>query len=186
MFAKLGEIIFKLMTGPESLSIDKTYNYAEHAVIEGKPKLQYTGESLEAITFSINLHSIFCNPDTEFEYLKTEAEKYEPLSFVFANGKNLGKFVIESVKKGLDKTDGEGNTISINAEISLKEWVETEEIKFAREKTIKISKAKKRAKTSSAKKKGRSKSSKQKFTPTVNVVNGPKGPLLKQITRQPE
>ena len=44
--ALLGEITFDLITYFEGMEASFSANYAEHALIEGKPRLQWVGDNL--------------------------------------------------------------------------------------------------------------------------------------------
>jgi hypothetical protein len=46
MFALLGDIRFDLPAYLEGIEEQTTYSFAEHALIAGKPRLQWTGEGL--------------------------------------------------------------------------------------------------------------------------------------------
>ena len=121
MFAQFGNIQFDLITYFNGFDEAKSYNYAEHARIENKPRLQYTGESLEEVNIRLNFHSSFCNPESEMAKLKTLAATHSPQSFILGNGKYMGSYVMEEISSTLEQTDKQGNTISIQTQIRLKE-----------------------------------------------------------------
>lgn len=145
MFAQLGDIRLNLITYFDGLSASKKIEYAEHATIEGKPKLQYIGEALETITIKLSLHTDFCNPAEELKKIKEAASRYEPLPFVFGNGLYKGNYVIEEINETLQQTFSDGTVISIEAELKLKEWV--------KDRVITTKKAKKETKKPFKKKK---------------------------------
>ena len=122
MYAQLGNIKFDLITSFNGFDEAKSYSYAEHARIENKPKVQYTGESLRSINIKLNLHNSFCSPKTETEKLKTLADSNKPKAFILGNGEYLGQFVIEEISSTIEYTDKKGNIISISLSIKLKEW----------------------------------------------------------------
>lgn len=127
MYAKLGDIKFDVMpiTGIDESSVS---NYAEHAVIEGKPKLQYVGESLDEINIRAKFHFSFCLPAEEIEKLTLAKVKHEALDFIYGNGKRVGKFVIVQVDKTYIQNDNLGNIMSIEVNIKLKEYAEPEKL----------------------------------------------------------
>ncbi len=124
MYAQLGDIKFELITYFGGLNSSEKIEYAEHATIEGKPKLQYVGEALETIFIKLSFHTDFCNPQEELKKLREAASRYEPLSFVFGNGLYKGKYVIEEISKEVVQTFKDATYMTIDAEIKLKEWVE--------------------------------------------------------------
>lgn len=124
MFAQLGNIKFNLITYFNGLEIGNKYDYAEHQVIEGKPKLQFTGEALESDSIRLHFHSSFCDPKEELKKLKELAKKHQAVPFMFGNGEQKGKFVVEEINSIINQTDKLGNIISIDVFIRLKEYAE--------------------------------------------------------------
>ena len=123
MFAQLGNIQFELIQYFESIESSKTYNYAESSRIGLKPKLQFTGESLETFAIKVNFHIAFCDPQTEIKNIKQASNTHQALSFVYGNGEYQGKYVITDFNKTHLQTDSLGNIIAIEAQINLKEYV---------------------------------------------------------------
>ena len=123
MLAQLGDIQFELLKGFTSFSATKSVDYAEHAVIEGKPKLQYVGDALDCYTITISFHADFCDPTEETKRLKDTMLLHEALPFIFGNGTYKGKFVIEEISDDIQTTFDDGTIIQINLNVSLKEWV---------------------------------------------------------------
>jgi phage protein U len=91
-------------------------------MLQGKPRVQRTGERLDSISLSFMFHASFCNPSQEVQRLYDAMQAEEVLPFVLANGTVLGNFVIESVSDTIRKTDGIGNVIYLEAEAKLKEY----------------------------------------------------------------
>lgn len=123
MFAQLGDIRFNLITYFDGLNASSKVDYAEHATIEGKPKLQYIGEGLETINIKLNFHTSFCNPSQELKKLKAAMAEYKPLAFIFGNGEYKGNYVIEEITSEVSQTFKEGTPMGIDVELKLKEWV---------------------------------------------------------------
>lgn len=122
MYALLGTLQFKLITYFNGIEETQKSTYAEHQVIESKPKLQYIGDELDTMTIRLNFHSSFCNPETELKKLKTLAKTHEEQAFILGNGKYIGRFVIEEITSNTIQTDSFGNTFAVEAEIRLKEY----------------------------------------------------------------
>ena len=133
MYAQLGDIKFELITYFDLLNSTQKIDYAEHATIEGKPKLQYIGEALETISIKLSFHTDFCNPQEELKKLRDAASRYEPLPFVFGNGIYKGKYVIEEIISEVIQTFNDATYINIEAEIKLKEWVADRAITIKKE-----------------------------------------------------
>lgn len=122
MFAQFGYIKFDLITYFNGLDEVKSYNFAEHARIENKPKLQYTGDSLQEYSIKLNFHASFCTPEIEIKKLKALANLHIPQPFVLGNGEYLGIFLITEMSSQTEQSDKEGNLISIQTQLKLKEF----------------------------------------------------------------
>lgn len=121
IYAVLGDIEFELLpiTG---LREDHAWNYAEHAVIEGKPLLQYIGYALDETTMTVRLHRRFCDPQAEFAKLKAAADKHLPMVFQVASGEIYGRRVVTRISRTIETTADNGMPISIEAELTLREY----------------------------------------------------------------
>lgn len=123
MYAQLGNIQFELLP-IETLDETFAWAYAEHQVIEGKPRLQFIAVNLDELSISVRWHFTFCDPDKEFATLKAEANLRQALPFIFANGKNLGRYVINRITKTTVATADNGRPLCIEAKLELKEFVD--------------------------------------------------------------
>ena len=133
MFAQLGNIVFSLGNIIEGMDGTRASEFAEHRVIEGKPRLQWVGDGLETLTLDINLHRAFCIPETEIKRLEDARAAHEAMALVFGNGEYIGMYVITELSRRLCQADGQGNLISANARMSLKEWVEASPLEFRKQ-----------------------------------------------------
>ena len=132
-YAWLGDIQLDLITYFDGLNSTSKVTYAEHAVIEGKPRLQYIGEALDEIIIKISLHTDFCNPEEELKKIKKAMKKYEPLDFIFANGAYHGKYVIEEITSTVIQTFEDGKIHAIEATLKLKEWVQDKALTYKKQ-----------------------------------------------------
>ncbi len=133
MYAQLGDIKFELITYFNKFELTKSFNYAQHDVIEGKPKLQFVGDGLDAVAIGLNFHRKFCQPRDEWQRLNDTARTHEALDFIFGNGEYKGKFVVEELVLVYEQTDSQGEVDSLQAELKLKEWAEDQIIGTRRE-----------------------------------------------------
>lgn len=122
MFAQLGDIKFELITYFNGLTETVSYNYAEHERIENKSVLQFMGKNLLQENLKLNFHKNFCEPEKELKKLTEVADKAKPLKFIKGNGKYVGVFVIEEIAKTTEQASAQGDLISIQVEIRLKEY----------------------------------------------------------------
>ena len=71
MFAILGEIIFVTLTSFESFRSTSDYRYAEHQVVEARPRLQWLAQELQKISLEMGFHVAFTNPVGERTHRKS-------------------------------------------------------------------------------------------------------------------
>lgn len=121
MYAQLGNIRFEGLKGFSSFSHDRGVNYAQHELINGKPKLQAVGDNLDSIIFDMYLHSEFTDPESDIDTLKTAMQNKEILTLILGNGKVVGSFVIPNLSQQTYFTDPNGNLISVNLSVELLE-----------------------------------------------------------------
>lgn len=123
MYAQLGEILFQTQISPENISHEISVNFAEHAKIEGKPRLQAIGDNLDEIKMTIKFHIAFCDPSEEFAALLNYQQDLEVLPFILGTGEVIGNFVIVSLSKKIIQMATDGNIMDMDIDISLREYV---------------------------------------------------------------
>ncbi|MCI1274368.1 MAG: phage tail protein [Clostridiaceae bacterium] len=122
MFAQLGDIEFELITYFNGLNETQTFNFAEHERINQKPMLQFMGLNLQEQEIKLNFHSSFCTPEDEIKRLKGVANKGTPLKFIKGNGEYVGVFVISEIVSAVEQASKEGDLISIQVDLKLREY----------------------------------------------------------------
>jgi phage protein U len=122
MFAILGSIEFDLITYFDGLELSYGADYAEHALIGRKPRLQHVGDKLDEIKIDLVFHASYCSPEAELLRLRKAVTAHEPLSFVLGNGDYKGRFVITDITATGRQTDKSGSMIALEAQLSLREY----------------------------------------------------------------
>lgn len=122
MFAQLGDIKFELITYFNGWDETVSYNYVQHDRIENKPVLQYVGKNLLEENIRLNFHRSFCVPEDELKNIIEVADKITLLKFIKGNGEYIGVFVIEEIGKTTEQTTPEGDILSIQVDLRLKEY----------------------------------------------------------------
>ena len=122
MFAVLGEIPFEVVGSPEGFESRRSYDFAEHRVVESKPRLQWLGNDLERLKLELRLHASFTDPAAKMALLRSTAAAHLALPLVFGNGGFRGFFVIESIAMRSQQLSARGVPIAITAALALKEW----------------------------------------------------------------
>ena len=125
-YAILGDLLFRVLVGWEQFDATRGASYAEHKVIEGKPKLQYTGENLETLNITMRFHMDYCEPDLAISHLRKRLSDHKAMALVLTNGFYRGRYVLTELVETLRHTDGEGNTILMDVRVALKEWAGSE------------------------------------------------------------
>ena len=123
MFAVLGEIIFQVLTSFEGFHSASEYHYAEHKVVEARPRLQWLAQELQKISLEMGFHVAFTNPATQMNFLRAAGEDHQARALVFGNGVHRGYFVIESIQETLVQTADDGSIVANSARVELREWV---------------------------------------------------------------
>lgn len=121
MYAQLGNIRFEGLKGFSNFSHERGVNYAQHELINGKPRLQSVGDNLDSISFGMYLHSQFTNPEADIETLRIAMQNREILPLLLGNGRILGFFVIPNFSQENSFTDPLGNLIEVTLNIELLE-----------------------------------------------------------------
>lgn len=122
MFAQLGDIEFELITYFNGMSESQSYNYAQHERINQKPVLQFLGLNLQEQDIKLNFHASFCTPEDEIKKLKNVANLGTPLKFIKGNGDYVGVFVITEIASATEQATNEGDLISVQVDLKLREY----------------------------------------------------------------
>ena len=97
MFALFGEIPFQVIGSPEVFESSRRFDYAEHRVVEDRPRLQWLAAELESITLAMLFHKSFTDPAAQLAALLAAAGDHQARALVLGNGVFRGFFVVESV-----------------------------------------------------------------------------------------
>jgi phage protein U len=134
MYAQLGDITFDGILTPESQEHNRSVNYAEHPLIDGKPRLQRVGDGLDEIKITMHLHRLFCTPEEEVLKLTNHMVAGTPLRYVTGAGSFVGQFVIINTKQVHAQQGPTGRVVETSLEVTLKEaFEETDESVLAKD-----------------------------------------------------
>ncbi|ADJ61742.1 phage tail protein [Herbaspirillum seropedicae] len=121
--ALLGQISFALISYSAEVQGKFAANYAEHALIDGKPRLQWTGDKLNDVNWKLVFHADFCDPTRELNKLRAAIAAHEALPLVYANGDYKGWFVPTEADLTLHRTTADGAALWIEVKLALREYV---------------------------------------------------------------
>jgi len=119
MLAILGEIEFEVADGLAGMELSKASEFAEHALIQGKPLLETVGDALDEIQFAIELHPTLGDVAAR---LQDAMQAHQPLAFVLGNGEFLGAFVITELSQTHHRTWADGGAFSASLSVTLRQW----------------------------------------------------------------
>lgn len=125
MFAVLGEIEFEVNGGMVGMDLRSPADWAEHALIQGKPLLEWMGEGLDEYSLSIRLHAALGDPEARLRALREAKGKHQPLAFVLGSGDYLGAFVITDINSTPQRTLADGRPLSGTVQVTLREFAGT-------------------------------------------------------------
>ncbi len=119
MFAVLGDIPFQVVGSPEALSDSRGYDFAEHRVVQDRPRLQWLADDLVRIQLEMLLHRSFTEPAASLLVLHQAASTHAALPLIFGNGDFRGYFVITRIDTLARQLSGSGDLFAINVRLSL-------------------------------------------------------------------
>lgn len=124
MYAQLGTITFNGRFGFTSYSVSgDEAKYAEVEVFNSPIILQRTGDGLDEISITINLHARDQNPKKFLNQLKSYKDDGEILPLLLGNGQFLGNYVIVSFPYEVTKTFEDGTFEALTINLALREYV---------------------------------------------------------------
>lgn len=121
MYAQLGNIRFENLLAPTDFGRSSAAIFAEKPVIDGKARLQKTGNVLKQINLAIRFHVNFCRPKEQLDALMEAMEAGDILALVYGNGEVGGEYCIMQIDDFDEWSDPLGNRLSILVNVSLKE-----------------------------------------------------------------
>lgn len=129
----LGDIVFEVSDDKILTFYDygrkTSARFSSHEIIGKKPKLEFIGQAIDEISFTIKLSAYKgINPKEQAEKIREMIENGEVVRFIMAGlpiGKN--KWVIESMNEKANFHNSIGQIVSADVELSLREYVEQEE-----------------------------------------------------------
>jgi phage protein U len=122
MYFKFGDIQFEGLFAAEAFEHSEKASYAEHALIDSKPRLQRTGEQLQEIKLKVHLHRDFGNVEDRVNKFRDARAAGTVLPLIFGNGNIDYRYVITDVDKSFTQLDSYGNIIECTLDITFKEF----------------------------------------------------------------
>lgn len=134
MIGTLGDLKFVTSSNQmktfKDLSVSQSVRYGEHETLQGKPKLEYTGQVLDSLKFQLYWRvEDRVNPEREIDYLYKKMAEGEVLSFILGGVKvGSGRYVITNIERSFVRFDNRGKALAVKYDISLKEYIEEKKV----------------------------------------------------------
>lgn len=124
MLIQLGDKEFRGVFAPTSWAYSGAEaNLAEHALINSKPRLQHTGETLEELSLSFLLRAEFCHPEQEIADLEEWKSIGEVLPLLIGTGEYKGDYLLQGMSRTINQTFDDGTIIEADISLTLVEYV---------------------------------------------------------------
>lgn len=136
MFCQLGYIRFERTSYFTGMEAGKSFGFAEHARVEGKPRLQAIGDSLDTLTLDMRLHVLWCDPVAMAEELVKVSARKEAMALTLGDGNYLGRFVVTEINASHQHLSPEGRVLWMDFRLSLKEWVDDDPLASAKRQRV--------------------------------------------------
>lgn len=122
MWAVLGDIEFELANHPTGQQERTSTDYAEHARIQGKPRLEFIGEGLDELTLELLFHAALTDPEAQIRRLQEARRAHEPVPFVLGSGDYRGIYLLTGVDTTTRKTTDGGRLVAAMVSVTLREY----------------------------------------------------------------
>ena len=120
--------MFEVVGALTEFGARREYSYAEHARIEGKPTLQFTGAGLESAELGFALDDWLCEPADALRELQEMAAAHQAVVLLWGDGRLDGegrrRYVIRGIDHAVALAAGDGRPTRITGRITLGEWSE--------------------------------------------------------------
>lgn len=122
-YTLLGDVGFDVVTYPDSWETQYGAEFAEHALIDSKPRLQWVGDRLDEIRWTVALHAGYCDPEAELLKLQQLIASHVASPLHLANGDFKGTFVATECSISTRHTFPDGTLLWAEGSLTLKEYV---------------------------------------------------------------
>lgn len=128
MIGSLGGLVFSVSSNKvltfRDLNISRETRYGTHDTLQGKPKLEFTGENIDEITLVLSWRiENNVNPEKEIQILEQARKRGKVIHFILGGRRvGSGKYVITNITSAPKRIDNRGNFLSVDYSITLREY----------------------------------------------------------------
>jgi len=126
-WASLGDFEFDILAAPKKFTGTEGVTYAQHAIIGGKPHVQYTGTKLRTVVLTLGWHTAFMKDiEASYEKLREAMNTQQIMRLVIGDIKTGcyydGDWVIESIPYTVERFNPDGSLMKLELTLNLLEW----------------------------------------------------------------
>lgn len=122
MWAILGDIEFEVLGSPVGMEHHFAAEFAQHALISKKPRIEAIGSTLDEISLDIKLHYSMGEVEERLRMIREALVAQEPLALVMGDGDYRGPWVLTDGVVVAQKTTDAGRLVSATLKLSLLEY----------------------------------------------------------------
>lgn len=123
-FCTIGDLTLQLMEAPGTWKERGAFEYAEHPVLEGKPKLQAIGGKLDDLQLEFPFHAGKADIGFITNRIIEMRDGAEVVAVTMGDGEYLGEFVITDVAFDRSATFDNGTSLVATLSVTLREYVQ--------------------------------------------------------------
>lgn len=122
-FCTIGDLTLQLMEAPATWRERAAFEFAEHPVLEGKPKLQAIGAKLQDLQLEFQFHAGQVDIGFIANRVAEMRDGAEVVAVTMGDGEYLGEFVIVDVTFDRGATFDNGTALTATMSVTLREYV---------------------------------------------------------------
>lgn len=122
-FCTIGDLALQLNEAPSTWREKTGFEYAEHQVLEGKPKLQALGGKLDELQLEFTLHAGQADIGFITNRLGEMRDGAEVVAVTMGDGEYLGEFVITECTFDRGAAFDNGTSLTASLSVTLREYV---------------------------------------------------------------
>lgn len=121
-FCTLGDLTLQLGEAPGTFREKYAAEFAEHGVVQGKPKLQAIGGKLDELQLEFQHHVGRADIGAIFNRLFEMLDGAEVVTLTMGDGEYLGQFVVTALDFDRTATFDNGTTMAATYTVALREY----------------------------------------------------------------
>lgn len=138
-FCTIGDLVLQLAESPGAFKEKYGFEYADHAVLEGKPKVQAIGGKLDEIQIEFQHHVGKSDIGFIANRLLKMLDQAEVVALTMGDGEYLGQFVVADLNFDRTATFSNGTSMAATFGVTLREYVGSSPLEITNQPAVKKS-----------------------------------------------